>query len=195
MHVNVRRIRVAVVAAILLLVACSSGKGSEAQSDTNQQPAQKNNPGQQQNTDQQTDQGTTGAVAKAKLVSAETCHTEKLAGGNSDALFDIEIDVPDGTKVKVIFESDQQGILVGDGVVKGKSLLVRIPVVDFGEKITVKTMQVGDAQTAENVVGFPDPAHTVPDESGSECNLVDAETEQNGTINQPNAGNKAGQAN
>jgi hypothetical protein len=135
-----------------------------------------------------------GAMAFTK---GETCHSKNLAGGNSDALFEFEIDVPDGTKVGVTFESNtQDSPLVSDGIVKGKKLLVRVPVVAIGEELTLLGLEVpGQKVTPADVTEKPTPLHEVPAKTDTgptnSCDLDAAETAANGTLNQPNAANTA----
>jgi hypothetical protein len=174
--------------AILVLAACSSDhRGTPVEEDTTDSTDLQTN--QQANAD-------TGGAPTADFVTDETCHTKKLAGGNSDALFLFSVGAPDGTDVTAVFDSSEQGLVVGEGVVKAKQLLVRIPVVAVGETLTLQSISntADNSETiAPDAVGkLPVPALTVPDQSGSSCELDDKETAVNGTINQPNKNNNTG---
>jgi len=147
-----------------------------------------------------TDSASTGAERSGSptmtFKKGETCHTKNLAGGNSDALFEFEIDVPDGTEVRMTFTSTRQSRTnTADGIVKGNKVIVRVPVVAFGEEVTVASVTVGGEEIAPaDIEGLPQPAHTVPEPPGSDCSLDAPETELNGTINQPNLQNTSNAA-
>jgi hypothetical protein len=180
------------MAAVLVLGACGGGGSTAAQSDIDQ-PAG-NNPGQQQDSGSGSDSGTDSSDASASIsfVRGETCHTKKLAGGNSDALFEFETAyIDDGARLAFKFTSSKQGDVIGEGIVKDGKVFVRVPVVAFGEELTLASVQDSASDEIE-VQNSPDPLHTVPGTSGSECDLDDVEAGANGTINQPNPANGDG---
>lgn len=186
---------IAIVTAVVVIIIIFTVILLNRDDDDSTKTATVNQSQTQSDTESQTQSDTASSgteTTKVTLVSAATCHDKKLAGGNSDVLVELSVTgLAEGTTVNLNAITNKQSGIFGDGLVKSGKVLIRLPVVAIGEKLSLLGVSTPDGYVADDALsGFADPFHTVPDKPG-DCELDAPETAANGKINQPNAANKA----